>query len=151
MEMVSDAISAGDEGDEVLGDVEGLDGADAKARERRFVKNAAKKIANIRARRKIATPGAEVDTAEDDFLKARAAETADFGENRIGREAAAFSTDERNDTEGATIVATVLNFENGASVMPFPAENGGDEDITGFENISHQKCRRQGCNRLRCD
>jgi len=147
--MVSDAISAGEEGDKVLRDVERLDGADAKPRERRLVKNAAKKIENIRARRKIATPGAEVDAAEDDFLKAGTAETADLGENRIGREAAAFSTDERNDTERATIVATVLNFENGASVIPFPAEKGGDKDIMDFENISHQKCRRRGRKRLR--
>src|SRR5690349_17336788 len=127
--MVSDAIGAGEEGDEILRDVEGLDGADAKARERRFVKNAAKKIENIRARRKIAPPGAEVDAAEDDFLKARAAEPADFREDRIGREAAAFSTDKRNHAEGATIVATVLNLESRAGVIPFPAEDGGDEDI----------------------
>jgi len=61
-------------------------------------------------RRKIAAPGAKIDTAKDDFFVACVREIADFVYDGFGREAAAFSANERDNAEGATVVATVLDF-----------------------------------------
>jgi len=44
VKVLGDATGAGEERDEILRDVERLDGADAEARERRFVENAAQEI-----------------------------------------------------------------------------------------------------------
>ena len=55
------------------------------------------------------------------------------------RKAAGFSADEGNDAERAARIATVLDFESGASVIPFSAEDRSDEDVGEFE-----RCRRRG-------
>ena len=96
-------------------------------------------IENVGARRKVAAPRAEVDTAQNDFLKAGIAEAADFSENGFGRKAAAFAADERNDAEGTAIVAAVLDFENGTSVIPFPAEDGRNKDLRLIEDVAEEK------------
>src|SRR5438552_9981291 len=136
VEMVGDAISASEKRDEILRDVERLDGAYAEARKRSFVEDAAQEIENIGAGSKIAAPGAEIDAAKDDFLEAGIGQAADLGKNRFWREAAALAADEWDDAEGATIVAAVLNFEGGASVIPLSAEDGSDEDIAGSEDVA---------------
>ena len=46
----------------------------------------------------------------------------------VGREAAAFSADEGDDAIGAAGIAAVLNFERGAGVVPFPAEDGAERN-----------------------
>ena len=61
---------AGKEFDEILGDVEGLDGADAEAFDGGFVEDAAEEVFEFDAGRKVAAVGAEVDAAEDDFAGA---------------------------------------------------------------------------------
>ena len=139
MEVLGDAIGAGKERDEILGDVERLDGTDAKTRERRFVQDTTQEIEDVRARGKIAAPGAEVDAAENDLLKAGVAKAIDFGENGFWGKAAAFSADEWDDAERAAVVATILNFENGAGVIPFSTEDGGDEDVAGIKNVADEK------------
>ena len=122
--------------------VERLDGADAEAREWSFVKNAAQEIEEAGAGREVAPPGAEIDAAENNFLEARIAEATDFGKDSVGRKAATFAADERDNAEGAAIVAAVLNFEGGASVIPFSAQDGGYEDVAGLKNVSdHQSGR----------
>lgn len=70
VEMLGDAIGRGEEVDEVLGDVEGLDGADAETLDGGFAEDAAKYGFEFDARRKIAAVSAEVDAAEDDFVVA---------------------------------------------------------------------------------
>jgi hypothetical protein len=142
VEMASDAIGAGEKGDEVLRYVEWLDGTDTEARERRFIENAMKKIENVGAWRKISAPGAEIDTAQNDFLKAGIAEAADFSENGFGRKAAAFAADEGDNAKGTAIVAAILNFENRASVIPFPAEDGCNEDLRLIEDVAEEKTGR---------
>jgi len=144
VEMVGDAAGACEERDEILGDVERLNGTDAKTRKRGFIEDSSQEIEKVRARRKIAAPCAEIDAAEDDFAEAGIGKAADFGENGFGRKAAAFAANERNDAERATIVAAVLNFEGGASVIPFSAEDGSDEDVIRREDVSDQKGGRRG-------
>lgn len=56
VEVPGDAVRAGEESDEVLCDILRLDGADAKTGEGRFIENTAKKIQDIGAGRKIASP-----------------------------------------------------------------------------------------------
>ncbi len=78
VEVLGDAIGGSKEIDEVLGNIEGLDGTDAEPFDRRFVEDAAKEIFEFHAGRKIAAVGAEVDPAENDFAVPRFAETLDF-------------------------------------------------------------------------
>lgn len=67
VEVLGDAIDPGEEFDEILGDVEGLDRADAETFDGGFVENAAEKRFEFDAGRKVAAVGAQVDAAENDF------------------------------------------------------------------------------------
>ena len=58
------------------------------------------------------------------------------------RQAAGFSANEGDNAERAAGVAAVLDFQYGASVVPFPAENGSDEDVGEFEDVSIENRRR---------
>jgi len=58
VEVLGDAIAGGEEFDEILGDVERLDGADAETFDGGFVEDAAEKSFEFDARRKIAAVGA---------------------------------------------------------------------------------------------
>ena len=141
VEMGSDAIGRSEEFDEVLGDVERLDGADAQALDGSFVEDAAEEIEEFDARSEVAAVGAEIDAAEDDFAEAGIGEALDFGENGSRRQAAGFAANEGDDAEGATGVAAVLDFEGGARVIPFPAEDGGDEDFGELGDVADEDWR----------
>ena len=47
----------------------------------------------------------------------------------MGRKAPGLATDKGDDAEGAAGIAAVLNFQRGAGVIPFPAQDRGDEDF----------------------
>src|SRR5229473_6666833 len=125
--MGGDAIRGREEFNQILGDIEWLDGADAKALDGRFIEDLAEQVEKLNARREVAAIGAEIDAAEDDFAETRIGEPADFRDDGLRRQAAGFAANERDHTERATGVATVLNFQRGAGVIPFSAEDGGDE------------------------
>jgi hypothetical protein len=63
-------------------------------------------------------------------------ELLDFAEYGIGWEAAAFATDVGDDAEGAAVVAAVLDFQDGASVMGFAALDGGGEEFGVGEDVA---------------
>src|SRR5437660_2892277 len=67
MEVLGDAICGSKKIDEVLGNVERLDGADAEALDRWFAENAAEKLFEFDAGREGAAVGAEVDAAENEL------------------------------------------------------------------------------------
>jgi hypothetical protein len=136
VEMLGDAIGRSKEVDEVLGDVQRLDGADAETLDRSFAEDAAEEGFEFDARRKIAAVGAEVDAAENDFAETGFSEAFDFMDDGIGREAAALATDERDNAVGAAGIAAVLDFESGTSVIPFSAEDGGGEEFGAIENVA---------------
>src|SRR5882724_11724099 len=153
VEMLGDAIGPGEEFDEVLGDVERLDGADAETFDGGFIEDASEEILEFDARGKVAAVGAEVDAAEDDFAGGRwyerrlgvdrqeclsHREALDFVDYDAGREATAFSANEGDDAIGAAGIAAVLNLQGGAGVVPFPAEDGGAEQNILFKNIAAQ-------------
>ena len=127
--MRSDAACGGEKFDEILGDIEGLDGADAQAFDGSFIEDATEEIEKFHARHQVASVSAEIDAAENDFAKAGEGEALDFGENRLRRQAAGLATNEGDHAEGTTGVAAVLNFQRWAGVIPFSAEDGGDEDF----------------------
>ena len=139
--MQGDAVGAREKSDEVLRHVERFDRADAEASKRCFIQDTAQKIENIRTRGKIAAPRAEIDPAENDFLKAGVTKSIDFRKDGFRREAAAFSADERNDTERAAVVAAVLNLESRTSVMRFSSEDGSDEDMMGGKDVACKNWR----------
>ena len=58
MEMLGDAVGAGEEFDEILGDIEGLDGADAEAFDWGFIKDAADQVDEFYAGGEVAAVGA---------------------------------------------------------------------------------------------
>ena len=138
MEMFREAWRGCEERDEIAGDVEWFDGAEAEARDGRVIENLAEEIEKIVARREIAAPGTEVDAAEDDLFVACGRKIADFGDDGCGREAAAFSANERDDAECAAVVATVLDFESGAGVVGFATEDRGDEDVVLIEDVADE-------------
>src|SRR5260370_6218738 len=135
VEVVGEAIGGSEEIDEVLGNVEGLDGADAETFDGGFVENAAEEVFEFDAGRKIAAVGAEVDAAENDFAVSRFAELLYFPDDCVRRQAAAFAADKGDHAVGAAGVAAILNFERGAGVIPFPAGGWGGEEFGAVEDI----------------
>jgi len=99
VEVRRDAVSGGEKVDQVLGDVERLDGADAQALDGSFAEDAAQQVKKFDARHEVAAVGAEVDTAENDFTESGFRETLDFREYRLRRQATGLAADERNYTE----------------------------------------------------
>ena len=136
VEVLGDAIGGGEEVDQVLRDIERFDGADAETLDGGFAEDAAEEGFEFDARGKIAAVSAEVDAAENDFAEARLREALDFMNDGIGREAAAFAADERDNAIGAAGVAAVLDFESGASVIGFAAEDGGGEEVGAIEDVA---------------
>ena len=136
VKVLGKAIICSKEFDEVLSDVQRLDGADAEALDRRFVEDAAEKVYEFHAWQKIAAPGAEIDAAENDFAEAGGAEAAEFVEDAVRWKAAGFAADERDDTKRAAGIASVLNFEGWASVIGFAAEDRSDEDFGLGEDVA---------------
>ena len=141
--MLRDAASGGEEIDQVAGDVHGFDGADAETFDGGFVEDALQQIDKFDARGEIAAPGAEIDPAQDDFARAGGEESADFAENIVWREAAAASAHERDHAVRAAVVATILNFQDGACVTRndaveagIVAENGSREDVRLFKDVA---------------
>jgi hypothetical protein len=121
VEVLGDAVGGSEEIDEVLGNVEGLDGADAETFDGCFVENATEEVFEFDAGGKVAAVGAEVDAAEDDFAVSRFAEVLYFPDDRFRWQTAATPADEGDDAVGATGVAAVLDFEGGTGVIAFPA------------------------------
>jgi len=130
VEVGRDAVRGGEQFDEVLGNVERLNGADTQAFDGSFPKNATEEIAEFDARGKVTAVSAEVDAAENDFAETRIGKALDFGENGLRRQAAGLAADKWNHAEGTARVAAVLDFQRGASVIPFPAEDRGDENVS---------------------
>ena len=126
--MLRNALGRREERDEVFGDVQRFDRADAQPLDRRFVEDAAEQINEFNAWRKIAAIRAEIDAAEDDFSIAGVAKALNFVDHLVGRKAAAFSPDERNHAVGAAAVAAVLDFQDRARVIALAAENGSGEE-----------------------
>ena len=110
VKVLGEAVAGRKECDEIAGDVEGFDGAEAEAFDGSLIKNLAQQIEKITAWRKIPPPCAEIDATENDFFVAGFRESADFADDSFRTEAAALSTNERDDAEGAAVVAAVLNF-----------------------------------------
>ena len=136
VEMLGDAIGGSKKIDDVLGNVERLAGADAEALDCCFAEDAAEEIFEFDARRKIAAVGAEIDATENDFAIAGFGEALDFFDDGAGWEAAASPADEGDDTVGAAGVAAILDFEGGAGVIPFSAEDGGGEEFGAGEDVA---------------
>jgi len=132
-----------------LGDILGLDGADAEAFDGGFFQDAAEEVEELYAGGEVAAVGAEVDAAEDDFAEAGIAEAPDFLKNGLGREAAAFSADEGDDAVGAARIAAILDLQGGASVVPFPAQDGSGKKFGPGEDIAGEDVAEQGRSMLR--
>ena len=141
VEVAGEAIGGGEEGDQVGGNVHRLDGADAEARDLGFVEDAAEEIFEFGARSEVAAVHAEVDAAEDDFLVACGGELADFVEDLLRRKTAAFAADERNHAIGAAEVAAVLDFEDGARVIGFAAEDWSGKEGGLLEDVAGENFR----------
>jgi len=136
VEVLGDTIGGGEEIDQVSRDVKGLDGADAEAFDGGFVEDAAEEVFEFDAGGEAAAVGAEVDAAENDFAVARIGEALDFVNDCVGWEAAALAADKGDDTVRAAGVATVLDFESGAGVIAFSAEDRSGEESVLFEYIT---------------
>src|SRR6266851_5748205 len=142
VEVLGDVIGGSEEIDQVSRDVKGLDGADAEAFDGGFVEDAAEEVFEFDAGGEAAAVGAEVDAAENDFAVARIGEALDFVNDCVGWEAAALAADKGDDTVRAAGVATVLDFESGAGVIAFSAEDRSGEESVLFEYITGKNLAR---------
>src|SRR3989449_935835 len=129
VEVLGDAVGGGEEIDEVLGDVEGLDGADAEALDGCFAEDAAEEIFEFDAGGEIAAVGAEVDAAENDFAVAGFGEAVDFSNDFAGWQGAASAANKRDDAVGTAGGATVLDLERGAGGVRFSGEGRGGREV----------------------
>ena len=136
VEVLGDALRGSEEFDKISRNVERFDGADAQAFDSGFGEYAAQEILEFDARGKVAAVSAEVYAAEDNFAISGIAETLNFLDYGFRRQAAALAANKRNHAIGAAGVATVLDFEGRASVIPFPAEDGGGKECALFENVA---------------
>ena len=127
--MRGDAIGGSKKIDEVGGNVERFNGADAEALHGSFVENAAEKTEEFDTGTKIASVGAEIDAAKNDLEKASIGETLNFRNNRIWWRTAGLAANKRDHTERAARIAAVLDLEGWAGVIPFPAKDRRDEHI----------------------
>jgi len=90
--------------------MERFDRAEAEASDGSFIEYLPQQIEKLAARRKIASPGDEIDAAKNDLLVAPVGEIVNFVDDFFRRKAAAFSANEGDYAEGTAVVATVLNF-----------------------------------------
>ncbi len=149
VEVLGDAIGPGEEIDEVLGYIKWLDGADAEALDGGFAEDASEKVFEFDARRKVAAVGAEVDAAENDFAIAGFGEALNFLDDRTRRQAAALAAYKGDDTIGAARIAAVLDFESGAGVMAFAAEDGRGKEFGAVEDVAGEDLAEMGPSMLR--
>lgn len=110
VEMWREAPVRGEKIHEVGRDVKRFDGTDAETFDSRFAEDRFQEIEKFYFGRKIVAVGAEIDTAEDDFLVAGTGEALNFGDDSIDGEAAGFSAHEGDDAERTTGIAAILDF-----------------------------------------
>ena len=164
VEVPGDAIGPGEEIDEVLSDIERLNGADAEAFDGGFIEDAAEEVFEFDAGGEIAAVGAEVDAAEDDFARREKharrfgmdrqeclshREALDFADYGVWREAAALAANKGDNAIGAAGVTAVLDLESGTSMMAFAAEDGGGEKLGLVEDVASENVSEMGRNKLR--
>jgi len=136
VKMRGDAVVAREEVDQILGNIERLDGADAQAFHGSFVLDTVEEVEKFNSRREVAAIRAKVDAAENDLAESGIGEALDLGEDHWRWEAAGFSPDKWDYAERAAGVASILDFQRGAGVIPFPTENGGDENVSQFKDVA---------------
>src|SRR5258708_14522915 len=81
MEMWGDPMVRSEEVDEILGDIERLNRADAQALDRSFIEGTAKQIEEFDLRREVATLGGGVDATEKDRAEPGSAAACNFRED----------------------------------------------------------------------
>src|SRR5262249_32367568 len=110
--MRRDAFRRRDQLNEFFGNVLRFDGAEPHPLQSGFLENPANGFDKFRARREIPALAPEIDSADDDFFRARFDQLAYFRDDLTRRQAATSSPHERNHAIGAAIVAAVLNLED---------------------------------------
>ncbi len=85
---------------------------------------------------RLAAPAAQVDAAQHDFAIAPR-QPAHLFHHLVGRGAAAAAAHERDDAEGAAVVAAVLNLQIGAGAVAGGIFHGRGEKIALGEDIAH--------------
>src|SRR5260370_19206448 len=138
VKVLGDAIGGSEEIDEVLGNVEGLDGDSGEAFDGGFAENFAEEIFEFDPGGKIAAVGAEIDPAENDFAESRFGEALDFMNHGLRWKAAASPADEGDHAVGAAGIAAVLDFEGGAGVVSLPPQGSGGGGSTVVGNIARE-------------
>ena len=113
MQMRADAVRTVHDGNHVVADFQGLDGAQADAGHVGFLDQAVQDVGQRRMIVEVAAVGAEMDAGQDDFLESRGDEALRFGDDGIGT--ARFQGAPRigDDAIGAEIIAPFLYLQIG--------------------------------------
>src|SRR5580704_18058456 len=105
MEVRSNAIGGRKKVNQIASNVERFDGADAQMLDRSLIENATEEILKFATRREITPIGAEIDATKNNLAETGIGELLDFRDNRLRRETARFSANERNHAKRAARIA----------------------------------------------
>ncbi len=100
-------------------DLGGVDRGEPQARQLGdFVEDAAHQFAQLRRAGQVRAPAGEVDAGQHHLGIAGAGEAAHFVHHPLGGDRARVPAPERDDAEGAAVVAAILDFDIGAGAAP---------------------------------
>src|ERR1700722_11855540 len=149
MKMPRDAIGRNHQIYKILGNILRLDGAETQLIESSFVQNAPNYVNQSGSRREIPAVSTQVDTAQHDLLCSGTDQLAHLFHHDIRRQAAATAADKRDHAVGATVVASILNFQDGAraiagySILRRDLNGSLRENISG-EDLGRSSFQRHG-------
>src|SRR5580700_2693113 len=112
MEMPRDSRRCSDERDKFFGHVLRFDGTEAQLLQRRLVQNPSYDVRELDPRHEVTSVGSQIDAAENDLFRASCKEPPNFIDHHVWRQTATATSDERDHTVGAAVVATVLDLQD---------------------------------------
>src|ERR1700722_13934359 len=87
-------------------------------------------------RLQVAAVTPQINSTKHDFFRAEVRQAADFRDDRIGRPAAAAPAHRRNHAVSATLIASVLNFQDGPGAVAFSTDHCPEGNADLRENVS---------------
>src|SRR5258708_5416381 len=134
--MLRDARGRGHQPDQLVRKIHWLDGAQPQPLHLRFFQQTPDQVHQALASVQIATPAAQVDSAQHYFAILRG-QRAHLFDNSIGRRTAAAPAHERDDTERAAVVAAILNLEVGTRAIAERVFHRSGKKFALLENVAY--------------
>src|SRR5947209_7656025 len=143
--MFCDAWFGGNEVDEFVGPVHGLDGANADFLDRGGLEQIADQVGELVFAIEIASPATQIDATQNQLGESCADELFGFGEDTVGGKGTALSADVWDHAEGTAVVTSILNFKIGAGAvrkigeLRSLVEHRGSQYLAVREDIAYEQ------------